>query len=181
MHTFISMLRGINVGGQKKIKMVDLRELYGSLGFMHVQSYVQSGNVVFDCEESRVVDIAVMIETRIEQFFGYGVSVFIRDAQDFKRIIDGNPFIHQRTVDHAKLHVTFLYKKVSEQLMNTLHIPEKESGEFSIGECELYLFSPEGYGKTRLSNSFFERKLRVVATTRNWKTVHALYNLTSGR
>jgi len=105
MKTFISMLRGINVSGQKKIKMIDLRTLYESLGFVNVETYVQSGNVVFGCDENSIRGVAEMIESRIEQFFGYSVSVFIRDRVDFQRIIGSNPFIHKQKVDQSAYHL----------------------------------------------------------------------------
>jgi uncharacterized protein (DUF1697 family) len=103
MNTFISMLRGINVSGQKKIRMAELRRLYESLDLVNVKTYVQSGNVVFDSMEQDTSKLAKLIEAQIEQFFGYSVSVFIRDTNDFQRIIASNPFLNERNEDPAKL------------------------------------------------------------------------------
>jgi uncharacterized protein (DUF1697 family) len=181
MNTFISMLRGINVSGQKKIRMAELRDLYVSLNLVNVETYLQSGNVVFDSTEGDASKLAELIETQIETSFGYAVPVFIRDANDFQRIIDRNPFLNERNEDPAKLYVTFLYNAPSESKLSDLAIPNGEAAEFSIGDKEAFLLCPNGYGRTKLSNSFFERKLDMPATTRNWKTVNALYRVASER
>jgi len=181
MNTFISMLRGINVSGQKKIRMVELKDLYESLNLVNVETYVQSGNVVFDTAEGDASKLAELIEAQIEKAFGYTVPTFIRDASDFQRIIEGNPFLKKRDEDPARLYVTFLYSAPSESKLSNLAIPTGEAAEFSIGDKEAFLFCPNGYGRTKLSNSFFERNLDVPATTRNWKTVNALHKMASER
>jgi uncharacterized protein (DUF1697 family) len=175
------MLRGINVSGQKKIQMEALRNLYRALNLVMVETYVQSGNVVFDSTEQDILKLAEFIEGQIEETFGYAVPVIIRYIHDFGRIIDSNPFSNERNGDPAKLHVTFLYRLPSELKLSSLAIPNSETAEFSIGDKEIFLFCPNGYGKTRLSNSFFEKKLGMPATTRNWKTVNALYNMAKRR
>ena len=88
MNAFISMLRGINVGGQKKIRMVELANLYESLGLVNVKTYVQSGNVVFNSTKSNASALANLIEAHIERLFGFSVSIFTRDTNDFQRIIE---------------------------------------------------------------------------------------------
>jgi uncharacterized protein (DUF1697 family) len=181
MSTFISMLRGINVSGQKRITMADLKSLYGSLHFANVETYVQSGNVVFDSSGQNAAALAYSIETQIEKTFGFAVPVFIRDADDLQRIIDSNPFLNERPEDPAKLHVTFLYRSPSAAGLGNLVIPPGETAEFAAGDREIFLFCPNGYGRTKLSNSFFERRLDMPATTRNWKTVLALYDMATGR
>ena len=177
MNTFISMLRGINVGGQKKIRMTELKSLYESLDLVNVKTYVQSGNVVFDSTEQDASKLAELIEAQIEQFFGYSVSVFIRDVKDFERIIASNPFLNERNEDLAKLHVTFLYSSPLGLKLSDLAVPNNEGDEFFVGDKEIYLFCPKGYGRTKLSNNYFERKLKVAATTRNWKTVNVLHKM----
>lgn len=181
MNTFISMLRGINVSGQKKIRMEELRNLYQSLNLVNVETYVQSGNVVFDSTWPDASELAGLIEAQIEGSFEYSVPVFVRNTHDFQRIVHGNPFLNERDEDPAKLYVTFLYNTPSESRLSSLAIPDNETSEYSIGEDEIFLFCPDGYGRTKLSNSFFERKLGVLATTRNWKTVNALYKMANER
>ncbi len=175
------MLRGINVSGQKKIRMVELQKLYESLDLVNVRTYVQSGNVVFDSTEPDASKLAELIESHIEQAFGFQVVVFVRDAEELRRIINSNPFVNPRNEDPDKLHVTFLYRVPSASAWNILNAPDNETDEFVPGEREIFLFCPNGYGRTKLSNSFFERKLGVPATTRNWRTVNALYAMANER
>ncbi|MCX6064828.1 MAG: DUF1697 domain-containing protein [Chloroflexi bacterium] len=179
MDTFISMLRGINVSGQKRMLMGELKGLYESLGPVNVRTYVQSGNVVFDSPEENPVKLAESIEAGIERAFGFSVAVFLRDARDFERVIASNPFL-KRNTDPAKLHVTFLYSAPPESALRVLAVSENSSDEFLVGDNEIFLFCPNGYGQTKLSNNFFERKLKVAATTRNWNTVNVLHKLALG-
>ncbi len=181
MNTFISLLRGINVSGQKKIRMAELQSLYESLNLVKVKTYVQSGNVVFDTTEQDAAKLAALIETQIEQTFGYTVPVLNREANDFQRIIDSNPFLNERNEDPAGLLVTFLYSPPAKSKLSHLNIPNNEAAEFFVGDKEIFLFCPNGYGRTKLSNNFFERKLDVPATTRNWKTVNALHKMVEER
>ena len=171
------MLRGINVSGQKQIHMAELKSLYESLNLLNVRTYVQSGNVVFECPEPDASKLAELIEAQIERTFGYSVFVFIRDTREFRRVIDCNPFSNERSEDPARLHVTFLYKTPDESKMSNLRPPNDEADEFFAGDKEIFLYCPNGYGRTKLSNTFFERKLNMPATTRNWKTVNALYKM----
>ncbi len=177
MSTFVSMLRGINVGNQKRLSMETLREIYEGIGFTDIRTYVQSGNVVFESPAQESSLLTRRIETHIEQMCGFHVEVFIRQAQEFERILTGNPFLNDRHEDPSKLHVTFLYQPPSETWWSQLTIPGNTVDEFAPGEIAVFLFCPYGYGKTKLSNSFFERKLGMPVTTRNWNTVNALYKM----
>ncbi len=177
MTTFISMLRGINVGGAKKVAMADLKAVYQSLGFENVVTYLQSGNVVFDSREGDRPGTAARIEAGIQERFRFDLPVFVREAVDFQRIVDGNRFITQKNADPAKLHVTFLYRAPDQGLLESLKVPAGETDEFITGQDEIFLHCPNGYGRTKLSNQFFESKLKVPATTRNWNTVLALLKL----
>jgi len=174
---YISLLRGINVSGQNKIAMPELRQLYESLGLGDIQTYVQSGNVIFTSEQADDALLTQAIEARITQKFGYTVPVFIRDVHEFERIITANPFLTRKIEDPTLLHVTFLYQAAPViKLVDTIS-PNPNGDEFVPAEREIYLFCPNGYGRTKLNNGFFERKLKVAATTRNWKTVNALVGL----
>ena len=110
------------------------------------------------------------------------------DKNSFQQIIDSNPFLYQRNENPEKLHVTFLSDTPSESALSNLPVPADPKGsgagkadEFMVYDKEIYLFCPNGYGRTKISNSFFERKLSVSATTRNWKTVNALYGIANQR
>lgn len=177
MAVFISLLRGINVSGQKRIRMEELLNLYESLGFTNVTTYIQSGNVVFGTGGEDTTGLAPRIESAIEQAFGFSVVVFNRQSADFQRILAGNPFLIDRQEDPAKLHVTFLYHPPDAARLEELVVPPGETAEFVLGEQEIFLYYPDGYGRTKFSNNTIERKLALPATTRNWNTVRALYDL----
>jgi uncharacterized protein (DUF1697 family) len=181
MKTFISMLRGVNVSGQKTIRMAELKSLYEAEGFEQVGTYVQSGNVVFKTAQSDAAVLAALIQAQIERSFGFSVFVFVRDLEDFRRILRSNPFLTGRNEDPTKLHVTFLHHSPSPARWKDLKPPPGETDEFFPGEKELFLFCPNGYGRTKLSNAFFEKKLGMPATTRNWNTVNALFKMATER
>jgi uncharacterized protein (DUF1697 family) len=174
VNTYISMLRGINVGGQKTIKMEELRTAYDSLGLTNARSYLQSGNIVFEHHGADPATVRSKIERKIKQSFGFDVFVLIRTRDELQRLVDRNPFTGR---DEDKLHVTFLSEEPETFLTEELVKAKEGAEEFSKGGKEIYLFLPYGYGNTKLSNNFFERKLKVAATTRNWKTVNALLTL----
>jgi uncharacterized protein (DUF1697 family) len=179
MSVFISMLRGINVGAQKRLQMETLRGIYTQLGFTHVKTYVQSGNLVCEGPEQDPASLTRMIETQIEQTCGYRAEVFIRQPGEIQRILAGNPFLKDRDEEPSKLHVSFFYRVPSETGLSKLIAPDGISDEFVLGEMAVYLFCPNGYGKSKLTNRFFERKLGMPVTTRNWNTVNALYKMAS--
>ena len=178
MNTYISMLRGINVSGQKKIRMAELKSLYESLSLTNVETYVQSGNVVFDSKEQDAIKLRDSIESQIETVFGFSVPVLIRTGDEFKRIIESHPFAGEEAV---RVLVTFLYDRPENSKLEDLSHYKDKVDQFVIGEREIFLYCPGGYGKTKLSNAFFERKLDVIATTRNWKSVNALYQMAGER
>ncbi|MBE3039360.1 MAG: DUF1697 domain-containing protein [Chloroflexi bacterium] len=153
MTTYISMLRGSNVGGQKKIQMEALRSLYTGLGLTNVRSYVQSGNVVFDSDEQAAALLAGRIEAQIEQAFGFAVLVFVRGVPDFQRVLAGNPFL-KTNANPARLHVTFLYNPPSETAISSLGIPAASGDQFWFGEQEIYLYCPNATEKPGCRTTF---------------------------
>jgi len=177
MITYISMLRGINVGGRNKIKMDQLKDLYKSLGFANIHSYIQSGNIIFDSTSKDINGIAKNVHQAIKQTFGYDVPVFIRTANDFRLTIQNNPFTDK---DISKLQITFLSGSPTQFSIDEINKARHKSEEFYIFQRDVYLFCPLGYGISKLSNTFFERKLKTSATTRNWKTVNKLMELAQG-
>lgn len=177
MKTFISMLRGINVSGQKQIHMVDLRAAYEAIGLEKVRSYVQSGNILFSSTESDPARLGAQIQEQIERSFGFTTPVIIREAAEFQKVLTNNPFLNAHQADPASLHVTFLSAGPSESALGAIKNPSKDGDEFVLAGGEVYVYCPNGYGRTKLNNTFFEKKLGVSATTRNWKTVNALYQM----
>ena len=178
MELFISVLRGINVSGQKKILMADLKALYEELGFANIKTYIQSGNVVFKTEGRRSnQDLAKEIETAIQLKYGFAVPVIIRRGAELSQLVAANPFLPSSTIDPEKLHVTFLAdtpQQINIDKINTFNYPPDQ---FVIIGQEIFLYIPDRYSDSKLSNSFFENKLKVTATTRNWKTVNQLLQM----
>ncbi len=174
MSTFIALLRGVNVGG-KTLRMADLKSLCEELGYANVRTYLQSGNVVFDSGNPDAGAHAAAMEAQIFRSFGFSASVLVRTPQELKHTIEDNPFLHGRMEDPARLHVTFLKGVPAPVRLGNLRVPEGDTDEYAVGEREIYLFCPNGYGRTKLSNTYFERKLDLTATTRNWNTVTALF------
>lgn len=179
MKTYIALLRGINVSGQKTIRMTDLKKLCEALGFQQVVTYVQSGNVVFQAGEEDPARLETAIRAEILQVFGFEVAVLIRSAADLRRVTAANPFV-QRPGSPAALYVTFLAWRPPEAALSQLNAPVEELDEYSLGDQEIFVYCPGGYGRTKLSNTFFERKLKMPATTRNWKTVCTLLEMAHG-
>ena len=177
MPTYVAMLRGINVSGHKMIKMEALRASFGALKLSNVQTYVQSGNVIFECADGSVAALSEKIERRILRDFGFSVPVFVRTAKEMAQIIKDNPFLKETAIDHSKLHVTFLSDAAPKMALETLQPLAAQSEQFHVIGREIYLYCPNGYGRTKLSNTAIEKKLSVGATTRNWKTVNTLLAL----
>jgi uncharacterized protein (DUF1697 family) len=177
MSTYISMIRGINVGGAKKVLMKDLAALYEACGFTNIRTYVQSGNVVFDSTEKKPAAISKTIEAGIEKKYKFHADAVVRTPQDFENVILGNPFSKKSGVDTRRLYVTFLSDAPDAQGLQNVAGAASGADQFEIGGREIFLFCPDGYGTTKLSNNFFESKLKRVATTRNWNTVTTLYGM----
>ena len=174
MNTLVSMLRGVNVGGHRRMPMSELAELFASLGFADVRTYVQSGNVVFKHPQADITHIARQIERGLKSRLDLDVTVFIRTPEELERLVAHVPFAK---TDPSKLHVTFLQSKPATIPTNEINAVAGEGERFSISDTEVYLFLPNGYGRSKLSNSFFERVLKVPATTRNWRTVTTLLDM----
>jgi len=174
MPTYIAMLRGINVSGQKLIKMERLRASLEALGFDEVQTYIQSGNIVFKTAKQSADKLAKKIADIILTDFGFAVPVLIRIADEMAAVVQGNPFLKKAASDESKLHVTFLSDTAPSAAEKTLAVLTTKSERFQVCGREIYLCFPDGYGNTKLSNSAIEKILSLQATTRNWKTVNTL-------
>lgn len=178
MKTFISILRGINVSGQKKILMADLKALYESLKLKDVATYIQSGNVLFKSSENLSdLEFAVKIKKSIHKKYGFEVPVIIRSKEEIEKIVSNNPFLADKNMDLKKLHVTFLSEIPATENVGSIASISYSPDQFIISGKEVYLYIPVSYGETKLSNNFFEKKLKVSATTRNWNTVNKLLEL----
>lgn len=157
--------------------MADLKVLYEELNLHHVLTYIQSGNVIFKDAYTDPEQLAKQIEQKIYSTYQFQVPVINRTLDQVQSIISNNPFIGKQAIDTEKLYVTFFAKSPKEDYVRTMSEVSFKPDEFSIAGKEAYLDCAGSYGNTKLSNSFFERKLKVAATTRNWRTVNELFKL----
>ena len=174
---YIALLRGINVSGQKKIKMIDLKNLFESLGFKNVKTYIQSGNVIFDYDRIDIIKLANEIEKKISETFGFFVNTIIRTDEELSNIINNNPFVKEPNVEFDNLYVTFMLDIPEPSTVMFLDAKKEENEKLVIISKEIYLYCPNGYGRTKLNNVMVEKKLKTVATTRNWKTINNLLEI----
>ncbi len=177
MPNYIAMLRGINVSGHNLVKMERLRASFAALGFSNIKTYVQSGNIVFAAPGGSSAGLSGKIERKISDDFGFLVPVFLKTSKEMEEVIKRNPFPNAPGVDHFKLHVTFLSEDPPATARELLQPLAATPEQFRVLGREIYLYCPNGYGKTKLSNTAIERKLSLGATTRNWKTVNTLLAL----
>jgi uncharacterized protein (DUF1697 family) len=180
MPVFIAMLRGINVSGHKIIKMESLRASFAALGFGDVKTYIQSGNVVFKTAKTDPARLAKKIAKTVLDDFGFDVPVLVKTAEQLTVVLKANPLLKRTGIDVSKLHVTFLASIAPEKSAAILQPLAAKSELLAVCGSEIFLYCPDGYGLTKLSNSVIEKKLSVAATTRNWKTVNVLYTMAGG-
>jgi len=176
MKKFVALLRGINVSGQKQIKMSDLKTLSEDLGFTKVQAYIQSGNVIFSAKEKSSKRLEDKTSSAIKSKFGFDVPVIVVTPEEIEYVIQNNPFIKKKK-DLEKLYVTFLSENLPAENIKKLNAVDYFQEEYIIDGRYIYLFVPNGYGKAKLNNNLFENKFKVFGTTRNWKTVNKLFEL----
>lgn len=177
MQTYIALLRGINVSGQKKIKMVDLRQLLAQIGFKDVVTYIQSGNIVLKTEERNPRALEKTIASEIHESYGFDVPVLVKSKEEIQDIIEKNPFDNSEDLETNRIYFVLLKevpkKDLTEALVNETFTNEK----FIItGNC-VYLCCAKGYGNAKCDNNFFERRLKVPATTRNYRTMTKLLEM----
>ena len=154
--------------------------MYEELDLRDVQTYLQSGNVLFSAEKTDVNNLAKTISSRIEKDFGFYVPVLVLSVDQLASIIADNPFAHHETKESAFLHITFLADSPGHGMEKKIAEKTEPGERVIIAAKAVYLYCPNGYGKTKLHNGFLENTLKVVATTRNWKTANELLKLGTG-
>lgn len=176
MQIQIAILRGINVGGHKKIIMADLKLLFEELGFAEVKTYVQSGNVVFSPPNPRRGKdaLSTIIYEGIKNQFGFEVPVLVKNISELEEILAGCPFSEEKKVSS---YFTLLNETPSKNLVKEIMDHTYPNEEFVISKNCVYFFSENGYGNAKCNNNFFEKKLKVSATTRNYRTLIKLIAL----
>ena len=174
MTTYLALLRAINLRG-KQLRMEDLRGVFAALGYGDVRTYIQTGNVLFTSAEEPP-KLAADVERRLALDLGLTTRVLLRTGDDLTGVVAGNPFAAAEP-DLKKLHVTFLDREPDPERAAAVAAPGGETAEFAIAGREVYLHTPDGYGRSKLSNAFFERGLGVAGTTRNWRVTTKLDEL----
>ena len=177
MSVLISMLRGVNVGGHAKIKMDALRDLYSSLKFEKPQTYVQSGNVIFKAKERDFALIAKRIQQAIEKRFGCCPAVILRTTQELRNVVAKSPFANRENFEPSKLLVIFLATDPGRVARENLSKQNFSPEELHIADCELYIYFPNGIGKSKLPWTRIDRILGTPGTGRNWNSVTKMLEL----
>jgi uncharacterized protein (DUF1697 family) len=177
MPTYISLIRGINVGGHKKLKMDELRKAVEALGFAQVRTYVQSGNLVFQAPKQATAAVSKKIEAVILKKFGYEVSVITKTPEELKAAIESNPFLKGKAVAEERLYVTFLSGCPEPANVKRLDAVSSGADEYRWQDNVIYFHLPNGAGNSKLATAPFEKWFSVRATTRNWRTVNNLHQM----
>ncbi len=173
MNKYVVLLRAINVSGHHIIKMKDLLVSLSSLGYQNIQTYLQSGNVILESENNNVTQLKGQIRNQIQNDFGHDIAVMVFSKKYFVEVYKNNPLLKQMDIDKKKLYVAFLNISPDQVLLSKVikNFPEI----IIMIDKILYVYYTNGYGKTKVNNNFFEKKLKVIATTRNWNTVSNIY------
>lgn len=175
MNRKIAFLRGINVGGKRKILMTDLISLCGNLGWENVVTYIQSGNIIFDSDAPNS-ELEKNLEIAIAEKYGFDIPVIIRSSNELQTAIDRNPFYDEDSkID--QLHLTFLKENPTKENVEKTRTCNYEPDKFKIEDKEVFVYCTGKYHRSKLTNTFFGKKLNTATTTRNWKTVLKLSEL----
>lgn len=178
MATWIALLRGINVGGKHKLPMAQLRAQLERADFSAVRTYIQSGNVVFECARGTADSIATRLRSLVEARFGFEPKIIVLSARELAQAAAANPFPVADAAPQS-LHLFFLAAAPHAADVEALHALKAGTEDFALRGKVLYLLTPDGFGVSMLAERL-ERQLRVDATARNWRTVGKLLELANG-
>lgn len=170
------------MAGHNSIRMTDLADLYRTLGLVRAETFIQSGNVIFDTgKNTAVTEIALAVESAIRKKYGYDVPVMIRSVPELRNILSSNPYLTEPDFDPAKMAVIFLHDIVNGSQIQKVADVDYPPDKFKIHGKEIYTFCPNGFGRTKIYTNFFERKMKVTGTGRNWNTIKTLLELAEKR
>jgi uncharacterized protein (DUF1697 family) len=176
MTRWVALLAGINIGGRTTVPMAELREVFADLGYREVKTYIQSGNVLFEDDTDKEDGLLAAISPALSAKFGWDIPVLLRTGPELDAVLDGNPF-QARQDDPTKLLVTFLSAEPAPDRAARLKPPPGETGELKLVGRQIYLHTPDGYGRSKLNNAALAKIVGLPATTRNWKSVAKLRDL----
>ncbi len=176
---WVAFLRGINVGGKRKLPMAALADAFAALGAADVRTYIQSGNVAFQASE----EVARALPERFAQLsaerFGFAVPAAVRSRQELREVANGNPFADDNA-DEKALHVVFLTDLPAAAAVARLDPERSPPDAFTVRGRDIYLRLPNGMARTKLTNAYFDAVLGTTSTARNWRTVQAMVALAGG-
>lgn len=172
----VALLRGINLAGRNRLPMEDLARMFETVGCSQVQTYIQSGNVVFSAAPRLLIQLPELISDAIHDQFGYTVPVVTRTAEEVSEIVGANPFL-DRGAEPKTLHVAFLADLPKPESVGQLDPDRSIPDEFIVRGREIFLHLPNGVARTKLTNAYFDKKLSTTSTLRNWKTTLKLADL----
>ena len=170
VNSYIVLLRGINVSGKNTLPMADVRLLMENLGYKNAITYIQTGNILFNSIEDKSL-ISKKIHEVIFQKFGHSVPVIVKTVSEWEKIIENNPF----SVENEKIVAFVILNTIPKN--SIIDLKEDENEKFVLKGDVVYIYCPNGFGKSKLTNNLFEKKLGVTATTRNYKTSIKLLEL----
>ena len=167
--TYVTFLRGINVGGKRKVPMEELRAICERLNLQDVKTYIQSGNIIFKSSIAKTDHLANILHDEIQKYFDFDVPIIVKTIDGLSRIIEKNPFVSQDDITANRIYFVLLNSFPAIELL--------ENEQYAVVDNCLYLKCALGYGKAKLNNNLIERKLKVLATTRNYRTLNKLQEL----
>ena len=173
---YVALLRGINVSGQKKILMADLRKLLSNSGLENVKTYIQSGNVLFRTVKNSRQQIEKEIHHAIKSHYEFDVSVIIKKPEELKEILDACPFNDEKK---RKSYFTMLHSLPDKRLVEEARQKQYPGEEYHIINDCIYFYSASGIDKAKFNTNFFDRKLNTTSTTRNYNTMMKLLSLSA--
>lgn len=172
----VALLRGINVGGKNRLPMKELAAMFEDAGCVNVQTYIQSGNVLFQSEPALAEQIPGLVSSAVLSRFGFQVPIMTRTARQLADVVRSNPFV-AAGADQDKLHVVFLAHRPNDAGLGCLDPNRSPGDEFAASGGHVYLHCPNGLARTRLTNSYFDSRLSTTSTTRNWRTTTKLLEM----
>lgn len=176
MIQYVALLRGINVGGKRKLLMKDLKQLFNKLGFRNIITFIQSGNVIFEYKSTNNSTLETSISEAILKQFNYDVPVIVRSQEEWNDLIQSNPFINE---DINKLHLILLQDSPPQESISKLNKIKSPDDQFVIDNQHIYILCHGPFHKTKFTNASIEKHLKLSATTRNWKTISKINGLMS--
>lgn len=174
---YVALLRAINVGGKNSLPMKELVAMFEAAGCADVTSYIQSGNVVFRASETRAARVPGLVATALAARLGCPIPVVVRAAAELHAVASANPFLRAGAEPKA-LHVMFLADRPAPAMIAALDPRRSPPDQFTVSGREIYLHCPDGIGRSKLTNDYFERRLATSGTARNWRTVLKLIEMT---